>query len=300
MSRDHRDAELDGSSKATEGPDGVAAGQPPKTKRSGRNLAAAAVVGVLFGAVVLVLLYFLKPVFLVVILGFGCVGVWEFAGVLRNRGVTVPLPPLIAVVLADVLAAYFFGLAGLAVAVAVGVLALLTWRMAAGVAGYVRDATAAVAVAAYVPVLLAFASLLLVPDDGAHRIVIFIAVVFASDVGGLTFGVLLGRHQLAPVISPKKSWEGLIGSVVFAAGFGSWLVWWLLDGAWWIGIVVGVLAALVGTCGDLVESVIKRDLGVKDMSSLLPGHGGVMDRLDSLTAAAPAVWATLALLAPPG
>ncbi|MBO0826996.1 MAG: phosphatidate cytidylyltransferase [Streptosporangiales bacterium] len=270
------------------------------TKRPGRNFVAAVGVGVLFGAVVLALLYFAKPFFLVLVAAFGCVGVWEFGTALAGRGIKVPLPPLYAVVVADIAAAYFAGLAGLALATAGGVLLLLTWRMITGVADYVRDVTAAVCVAVYVPLLLAFVSLLLAPSDGAHRVLVFIAAVFASDTGGLAVGALIGRHGLAPVISPKKSWEGLAGSLVLSAAVSGWLVWWLLDSSWWYGAVVGVVAALVGTLGDLVESVIKRDLGIKDMSSLLPGHGGVMDRLDSLAAAAPFVWLALTLLAPPG
>ncbi|HEX6443918.1 MAG TPA: phosphatidate cytidylyltransferase [Streptosporangiales bacterium] len=270
------------------------------SKRPRRNFVAAIGIGVLFGAVVLALLYFAKPFFLVLVAAFGCVGVWEFGTALSGRGIKVPLPPLYAVVVAEVVAGYFAGLTGLALVTAGGVLLLLTWRMVAGVEGYVRDVTASVCVAVYVPLLLAFVSLLLAPSDGAHRVVVFIASVFGSDVGGLAVGALIGRHSLAPVISPKKSWEGLAGSVVLSAAVSGWLVWWLLDGAWWYGAIVGVIAALVGTLGDLVESVIKRDLGIKDMSSLLPGHGGVMDRLDSLTAAAPFVWLALSLLVPPG
>lgn len=270
------------------------------TKHPRRNFAAAVGIGILFGAVVLALLYFAKPFFLVLVAAFGCIGVREFGTALAGRGIKMSLPTLYVVVVAEVAAGYFAGLAGLALATTAGVLLILTWRMVTGVEGYVRDVTAAVCVAVYVPLLLAFVSLLLAPSDGAHRVVVFIAAVFGSDIGGLTLGALIGRHSLAPVISPKKSWEGLAGSVVLSAAVSAWLVWWLLDSPWWQGVIVGVVAALFGTLGDLVESVIKRDLGIKDMSSLLPGHGGMMDRLDSLTAAAPFVWLALLLLVPPG
>ncbi|MQA05530.1 MAG: phosphatidate cytidylyltransferase [Streptosporangiales bacterium] len=299
MDRESEDAELDGSSHAAEGAGGAPAVEPTGKTRKGRNFAAGAGVGVLFGVVVLLVLYFAKPVFVILIAGFGGIGVWEFTHALRLRGITIPLVPLLGIVVANVAAAYVFGLAGIAMATAVGVLLVLTWRLRDGVDGYIRDATGAVCVAVYVPVLMAFVSLLLHPADGAHRVVVFIAVVFASDTGGLLLGSLIGRHQMTPVISPKKSWEGLTGSLLGAAGLGAWLVSWLLDAPWWVGVILGVVVAVVGTVGDLVVSAIKRDLGVKDMSSLIPGHGGMMDRLDSITAAAPAVWATLVLLVPP-
>ena len=135
------------------------------------------------------------------------------------------------------------------------------------------------------------------PDaDGPERVVTFFLVVVASDVGGYVAGVLFGKHPMAPTISPKKSWEGFAGSTLACIGAGIASVVWLLDGDWWAGAIVGAVAVLTATVGDLGESMIKRDLGIKDMSNLLPGHGGVMDRLDSLLATAPVVWLLLHLL----
>lgn len=268
--------------------------------RLGRDIAAAVGIGVAAGAVLLATLYFARPFFTLIIVGVGCVGVWELARAFRLREITVPLPPLLAIVVAAVASGYFVGFTGLALTTAFGVLCMLVWRLRGGVAGYVRDATAGVAIACYVPLLLGFTAMLLAPPDGSDRVLVWIAAVFASDTGGLLVGAAIGRHQMSPVISPKKSWEGGAGSVFLAGAITAVLVWWLLDGAWWYGAVVGVTVAVVGTAGDLVESVIKRDIGIKDMSSLLPGHGGMMDRLDSLLAAAPAVWVLLTVLVPPG
>ena len=104
-----------------------------------------------------------------------------------------------------------------------------------------------------------------------------------SDIGGYAAGVLFGKHPMAPSVSPKKSWEGFAGSVVACVVGGvALVVRWLLDGPWWAGVVLGAVAAVGATLGDLCESMIKRDLGIKDMGSILPGHGGLMDRLDSL------------------
>jgi phosphatidate cytidylyltransferase len=132
--------------------------------------------------------------------------------------------------------------------------------------------------------------------DGPERVVTFFLVVVASDVGGYIAGILFGKHPMAPTISPKKTWEGFAGSTLACIGAGIGSVVWLLEGHWWVGAIVGVVAVLTATVGDLAESMIKRDLGIKDMSNLLPGHGGVMDRLDSLLATAPAVWLLLHLL----
>jgi phosphatidate cytidylyltransferase len=139
---------------------------------------------------------------------------------------------------------------------------------------------------------------MLTPDDGARRIVFFLLVTVFSDIGGYAVGVLAGRHPMAPSVSPKKSWEGFGGSVGASALVGAIALVMFLDGPWWAGALMGAVAAGAATLGDLIESTIKRDLGVKDMGSVLPGHGGLMDRLDSLVIAAPVVWAMLRVVVP--
>ena len=128
----------------------------------------------------------------------------------------------------------------------------------------------------------------------------FIVVVILGDIGGYIAGVLFGKHKMAPRISPKKTWEGFAGSIIFGTGGAIALVIWLLHVPFWVGLILGVVLVGVGACGDLIESLIKRDVGIKDMSSFLPGHGGVMDRLDSLLVAAPAAWFTMVLFVPGG
>jgi phosphatidate cytidylyltransferase len=124
--------------------------------------------------------------------------------------------------------------------------------------------------------------------------------VVMSDTGGYVAGVLFGKHPMAPKISPKKSWEGVAGSLLFATVAGICMAILVLHVPFWVGIILSVGLVAVGSCGDLIESMIKRDLGIKDMSSFLPGHGGVMDRLDSLLVAAPVAWLTMYLLVPGG
>ena len=121
----------------------------------------------------------------------------------------------------------------------------------------------------------------------------FILVTIASDIGGYIAGVLFGKHPMAPVISPKKSWEGFAGSLAFCVAVGYALVVYLLEGDWWVGVILGLIAVVMATLGDLCESVIKRDLGIKDMSQVIPGHGGLMDRLDSILATIAPIWLLL-------
>src|SRR4029450_13852998 len=142
------------------------------------------------------------------------------------------------------------------------VLAVLLWRLADGPADYLRDSAAGVLVALYVPLLAGFAVLSLVPEDGATRVVVFIATVVASDVGGYAAGVLFGKHPMAPSISPKKSWEGFAGSGAPCMLGAPLILALALDAPWWSGLVYGAAIAVSATIGDLGESLIKRDLGI--------------------------------------
>jgi phosphatidate cytidylyltransferase len=178
-------------------------------------------------------------------------------------------------------------------ATAITVLAAMLLRLRGGIDGYVRDITATAFTAFYVPFLGGFVALLLAEKQGEQAIATFILITIASDIGGYAVGVLAGKHPMAPVISPKKSWEGFAGSTVFCVLAGWATVVYLFDGHWWVGVLLGLVAVVAATMGDLCESVIKRDLGIKDMSQIVPGHGGLMDRLDSLLATAAPTWLVL-------
>jgi phosphatidate cytidylyltransferase len=190
------------------------------------------------------------------------------------------------------------GPSGLVLAFLLTVVAVLVWRLADGPVGYLRDAAAGVLVAWYVPLLAGFAVLLLVPDDGVARVLAFIATVVCSDVGGYAAGVLFGRHPMAPSVSPKKSWEGMAGSIAACVLIGTLLMTLTFHGPGWGGVVYGVAIAVTATVGDLGESLVKRDLGIKDMGKLLPGHGGIMDRMDSLLPSAAVAWLLLSVFVP--
>jgi phosphatidate cytidylyltransferase len=278
------------------GPDASGTGSAPTGRRSGgggRNLPAAIGVGVVLGVVIIGSLFVVKVVFLGVVLLAILLALWELANALATGGIRLPLVPVSVGGMAMLAGAYFGGAEVLSVALAFTVIGTMVWRLAEGPDDFVRDATAGVFVTAYVPLLAGFAVLMLAEDDGDWRVLTFLLVTVCSDVGGYVTGYKLGRHPMAPTISPKKSWEGFVGSML-ACCLAGWLtVVYLLDGEAWVGLVLGGVVAVAATIGDLSESLIKRDLGIKDMGSLLPGHGGIMDRLDSLLIVAPVCWILL-------
>ncbi|HEX6148998.1 phosphatidate cytidylyltransferase [Nocardioides sp.] len=270
--------------------------------RAGRNLPAAITSAVVLLAAIGASLAFWKTAFLGIVAAAVVVAVWELRQGLMAKDIDLPEQPLMVGGVVMVGVAYFYGAPALVTATAVTALVTMLWLLRRGVDGYVKTATASVFTLVYVPFLGSFVALLLAEggatdferwDDGVRGIVVFILVTVASDTGGYIAGVLFGRHPMAPVISPKKSWEGFAGSVTLSAVAGWLLVVYLLDGDWWVGVVLGVIVAVMATLGDLCESVMKRDLGVKDMSQVIPGHGGLMDRLDSLLATIAPVWLLL-------
>ena len=273
-------------------------GAPAPSGRAGRNLPAAIASAVVLLAVIAGSLLFWKAAFVGVVIAAILLGVWEMRQALAEKGIMLPFEPLVAGTVLMLVAGYVWGLPAMATLLAVTAWGLMLWRLRGGVDGFVRDATAGVFTAVYLPFLACFVTLLLKPDDGPLRVVTFVLVTIASDIGGYFVGVLAGRHPMAPVISPKKSWEGFAGSTVFCVGAGWACVVYLLDGTWWVGVLLGLVTVVMATLGDLCESVIKRDLGIKDMSAIIPGHGGLMDRLDSLLATVGPIWLILYYLVP--
>jgi phosphatidate cytidylyltransferase len=255
-------------------------------------------VGVALAALLLLSLYFVKAAFVALVTVAILVAVWELTQALGRRGIRAPVVPVGVGAVAMIVGAYLGGAAALVVALALTVLGVIVWRLTDGPQGYVRDMTAGVFTAVYVPFLAAFAVLMLVPGDGQFRVTAFFLVTTFSDIGGYAAGVVFGRHPMAPTISPKKSWEGFAGSAVACMAAGAVSMVLLLDQPWWKGLLLGAAILLAATLGDLGESMVKRDLGVKDMGTLLPGHGGVMDRIDSLLLSAPVAWLLLATLVP--
>ena len=275
--------------------------EPLPTPKAGRDLRAAVGVGLLLAGVVIGSLIIDPRAFLAVVVVAVSYGAWELRRAIATRGVVVPLVPLLLGSAGMLVSAYLRGAEALVVTFGLTIVGLLVWRVADGLAGAARDLSASALVAFYPIFLGGFAAMMLASSgDGRQRIVVFILVTVFSDIGGYAVGVKFGRHPMAPSLSPKKSWEGFAGSVVTCAVVGAIALPLVLGGLWWAGAVLGVAAASGATLGDLIESSIKRDLGIKDMGALLPGHGGLMDRLDSLVVVAPIAWALLMWFVPLG
>ncbi|HUQ60511.1 phosphatidate cytidylyltransferase [Lentzea sp.] len=266
-----------------------------KPSRAGRDLRAAILVGVGLGAVIVVSLLTVRQTFIGIVAAAVAVSTWEIASAFKKAGITVALWPALIGGQAILWLSWPLERAGMMTAFVVTVLVCMIWRFRGGSDGYLRDLSASVFIVAYVPLFAAFAAMLVVPDDGVGRVFAFIIGVVLSDVGGYAAGVFLGKHPMAPTISPKKSWEGFAGSLTAGVVGGAITVTTLLDGQWWQGALFGAALVVTATAGDLVESLIKRDLGIKDMGTLLPGHGGLMDRMDSLLPSAVASWLLLHL-----
>ncbi|GCD21190.1 phosphatidate cytidylyltransferase [Cellulomonas algicola] len=273
----------------------------PKTLRPGRDLPVAVVVGVTLLVGVVASLFIRKEIFGVVAIVAVCAALWELAQAFARRNIHLPLLPLLVGAVGTLVSAYLAGPEALFVAFMLTVGGVVVWRVLDGSGeAALRDASAGAFAAAYLPFLAGFAMLLLAEPDGPWRVMLFILLVVASDTGGYAVGVLLGRHPLAPSVSPNKTWEGLLGSVVLASVVGVVGVQAAFGGEPLVGVVMGLATVVTATLGDLAESMLKRDLELKDMGRLIPGHGGILDRLDSLLLTAPVAYVILAVLQPAG
>jgi len=266
--------------------------------RAGRNLPAAIGVGAGLGAIAIASLLFRKEIFVALVSIAIVLAAWELCTALALRGISVPVFPLAVGSVGMLVSAFVAGGDGLLVSFSLTAFGLLLWRLLEGLQGALRDVTAGIFAAAYLPFLAGFAILMLTQDDGAFRVLTFLAVAVASDVGGYVAGVLVGQHPLARSVSPKKTWEGLAGSVLACLLVAIPMVQRLLHGTPAAGVALGIAIAIAATIGDLAESMLKRDLGIKDMSSLLPGHGGILDRIDGMLLAAPVAYLLLTALVP--
>ena len=274
--------------------------------RTGRNLLVAILIGVAFGGSLLLSLLVVKELFMVfavVVAGFASS---ELAAALRHGGYLVPRIPTVFAAVVAVPIAYYGGAPGQLVAVLGGMLLVVAWRFAeqavpsvraasSGSRGLARDLGAGLFVQAYVTLLATFTVVLTAAEGGQWWTLAFIIACVATDTGAYAFGLAFGKHPMAPVISPKKTWEGFAGAAFVSMAAGVLLAVFMLGQPWWFGLLFGAAILLSATLGDLAESLIKRDLGIKDMSSWLPGHGGFLDRLDSILPSAAVAYAAFRL-----
>jgi len=281
---------------------GASTDPPKKAGRAGRNLPAAIAVGAFLGFGVIAILVWAPLGWVPVVAVAMALATHEVVRRLRTAGYAIPLVPLLVGGQAIVWLTWPFGPTGAFGAFGATVVVCMIWRLLSGglknaPENYLRDITATVFLAAWIPLFGAFGALLVYPDDGRWRVLCLMLGVAFSDIGGYAAGVLFGKHPMVPAISPKKSWEGFTGSLICGTAASVLAVAFLLDKPAWVGIPLGLMLVITGTLGDLIESQVKRDLGIKDMGTLLPGHGGLMDRLDSVLPSAVATWIVLTLLA---
>ena len=265
-------------------------------RRAGRKLGPSILVSLSLVALIWVSLAVQPIIFAGVVTLAVILGIREISRAFAAAKTNISTNALIAVSIGLSVATWFDGVEGLAVATAVALPILLINLLRSGPEGFVRSATAMTLALVYLPFLAGFIILLGHNENGLERVMTFVILVGCNDTFGYFVGVLIGKHPMAPNISPKKSWEGLAGSIVFTMLGGGIMFHYVLDIHWHIGAIVGLLIVFTATSGDLIESAMKRDLHLKDMGSLLPGHGGVLDRLDSVLLSAPALWLALELV----
>ena len=265
-------------------------------KKAGRKLLPSIGVGLSLISLVWFALSYQRVIFAIVVAIAVVLGVRELVRAFSARGVVISFNGLTLAAIGLSYAAWVGGVAGLAIATAIAFPLLLIRALLQGPEGFVAKATATTFGLLYLPFLAGFLILLARPSTGFQRVMTFVVLVGCNDTFGYIVGVLLGKHPLVPMISPKKTWEGLAGSLVFTMIGGALAFEYIMDMHWWIGIVVGLMIVFTATCGDLIESAMKRDLSLKDMGTLLPGHGGMLDRLDSVVLSAPAMWLALELV----
>jgi len=264
--------------------------------KAGRKLLPSIIVSLSLVALVWLTLAYARVLFAVLVAIAVSLGVREIARAFSAAGTRISMRTLIVATCGLTYASWSASVEGLALATAIALPVLLIFRLRKGPQDFVKSATATTLALIYLPFLAGFLVLLARPDDGLARVMTFVILVGCNDTFGYLVGVMIGRHPLVPIISPKKSWEGLIGSIIFTCTGGALSFYYILDLQWWIGVIVGLVIVFTATSGDLIESAMKRDLSLKDMGSLLPGHGGMLDRLDSVLLSAPALYLALELV----
>ena len=273
--------------------------------RTGRNLILAILIGLILGLSMVSSLIFIKELFMlfaIVIIGFTA---FELAKALRHAGTNVPIIPVVISAVAVVPAAFYGDATGQWLATLGGILLIALWRVVllfwpthrVRARDAMRDIGAGFLIQVYVVFLASFSVLLATQPGGQWWTLAFLLLVISADTGAYATGLSFGKHPMAPSISPKKTWEGFAGAGMICMIVGVLLALFMLGQPWWFGLIFGVVILLTATCGDLAESLIKRDLGIKDMSSWLPGHGGFLDRLDSIVPSAAAAYALYLIVA---
>jgi phosphatidate cytidylyltransferase len=265
-------------------------------KRAGRKLLPSIFVALFLIGLVWFALAYERIIFAGLVTVAVILGLRELNKAFNAVEIQIPLWSLTTAAVGLSAATWFGGISGLAVATAIALPCLLVLLLPRGIDNFVKTASASALALIYLPFLAGFLILLARPQNGLERVMTFVVLVGCNDTFAYLTGVLIGKHPLAPKISPKKTIEGVIGSLIFTILGGALAFHYIMESDWWLGALAGLMTVFTATSGDLIESALKRDLAIKDMGSLLPGHGGIMDRLDSVLFAAPALWLALEIV----
>ncbi len=279
-------------------PAGAGAGMPRRERgaRAGRNLPLAIVTGLLLAGVLIAALVLSRPAFVAFLLGIVTLALLELLTVLRARATRPARLVVLAMGALLVVGAYLQGPAALSFGLLVTILAAFAWYLVdRGRTEVTRNVAATIFAVVYVPFMAAHLSLVVSrADHYVGALMGYAVLVVVYDTAAYATGATIGRRPIAPQVSPNKSWEGAIGASVACLLAGAFLLplWdpWTLAS----GLVLAAATCVVAPLGDLSESMLKRDLAVKDMGSILPGHGGMLDRIDALLFMAPVLYYVLA------
>ena len=265
-------------------------------KKAGRKLIPSILVGLALLGIIFSTIAFVPILFALFVLIAVLLALHELSAAFNARELKVNFTHLSIATTAVIASSWFAGLPGLAISIVASIIGLLLLQLLNGTTGFVKNATATTFALMYPGFISGFIFLLARSGDGFAYISLLVIAVGLNDTFAYLTGVLIGKHPMAPKISPKKTWEGFIGGLIFAATGSAFAFNYFLDQELWVGALAGVIGALAATTGDLIESAIKRDLSLKDMGTLLPGHGGMLDRLDAALITAPVFWGIIELI----
>ena len=265
-------------------------------KKAGRKLIPSILVGLALLGIIFSTMAFVPILFALFVLIAVLLALHELSAAFNVRELKVNFTQLSIATISVIASSWFAGLPGLAISIVASIIGLLLLQLLKGTSGFVKNATATTFALMYPGFISGFIFLLARSGDGFAYISLLVILVGLNDTFAYLTGVLIGKHPMAPKISPKKTWEGFIGGLVFAATGSAFAFNYFLEQELWIGALAGVVGALAATTGDLIESAIKRDLSLKDMGKLLPGHGGMLDRLDAALITAPVFWCIIELI----
>lgn len=268
----------------------------PKQSRAGRDLPAAIGVAVVLLTALGIGLFVYPPVVALLAGAAAALGVYEVCRALAHAGIKIPVIPAAAGAVVMPVAAFFGGAEALIMATTIVSLVVITVRVFGPKQGMVLSVMGSLFALTWVALCLSLLVLLFQTEQGAAKVLIVILMAVGNDTFGYFAGVLFGKHPMAPRISPKKTWEGFAGSMIGSMVLAAVLVALLLGDPGWHGLVLAFFLVWVAALGDFAESMVKREIGVKDMGTLLPGHGGVMDRIDSIVFVAPVGYVVFELL----